>query len=85
MSPAGGLWGRHTGVWTDTNRPNDRLLGGATTPVMPTKAAIHDFDAASKQVMEGGPPGRRAVAGASCNRQKSRDFRYVTISRDVIS
>jgi hypothetical protein len=35
------------------NRPNDRLLGGATTPVMPTKVGIHDFDAASKSWMAG--------------------------------
>ena len=40
---------------THPNRPNDRLLGGETTPVMPTKVGIHDFDAAGKQVMDGGP------------------------------
>jgi len=28
-------------------------LGGATTPVMPTKVGIHDFDAASKSWMAG--------------------------------
>jgi len=41
--------------WYHTNGPNDRLLGGALTPVMPTKVGIHDFAVASKQVVDGGP------------------------------
>jgi len=38
-----------------TNGPNDRLSGGALTPVMPTQVGIHDFAVASKQVVDGGP------------------------------